>query len=104
MAILIIVIYTLSPTFDTMLNKNHIAIGFVAALIFPVLAWIIDAVVLKYLPDVKQAIPYLAAVAFNLFLIRYFFKNDQDQTGIGAIICTFIVMAIVFLFKMGHTA
>ena len=87
-----------------MLNKNHIAIGFVAALFFPAMAWVIDVVVLKYTPDVKQGIPYLAAVAFNLFLIRYFFKNDQDQTGIGAIICTFIVMALVFLFKMGNAA
>ena len=85
-----------------MLNKNHIAIGFIAALFFPAMAWVIDTVVLKYMPDVKQAVPYLAAVACNLFLIRYWFKNGQDQTGIGAIICTFIVMVIVFLFKMGH--
>ncbi len=83
-----------------MLNRNHIAIGFIAALFFPAIAWVIDAVVLKYIPDVKQSIPYLAAIAANLFLIRYLFKNEQDQTGIGAIICTFIVMALVFLFKM----
>lgn len=87
-----------------MLNRNHIALGFVAALFFPTIAWVIDAVVLKYISDFKQGIPYLAAVAFNLFLIRIFFKNGQDQTGIGAIICTFIVMAIVFLFKMGNAA
>ena len=87
-----------------MLNRNRIAIGFVAALFFPAMALVIDAVALKYLPDVKQSIPYLAAVAVNLFLIRYWFKNGLDQTGIGAIICTFIVMAIVFLFKMGHAA
>ena len=87
-----------------MLNKNHIAVGFVAALFFPAIAWVIDVVVLKYMPDVKQGIAYLAAVAFNLFLIRYFFKNGQDQTGIGAIICTFIVMALVFLFKMSTAA
>ncbi len=83
-----------------MSNKNHIAIGFVAALFFPAIAWVIDVVVLKYMPDVKQSIPYLAAVAFNLFLIRYLFKNGQDQTGIGAIICTFIIMALVFLIKV----
>lgn len=87
-----------------MLNRNHIAIGFVAALFFPAFAWVIDAVVLNYIPEVKQSIPYLAAIVFNLFLIRYFFKNGQDQTGTGAIICTFIVMAIVFLFKMGGAA
>ncbi len=87
-----------------MLNRNHIAIGFVAALIFPAIAWLIDVVVLQYLPSVKQGIPYLAAIAVNLFVIRLFFKNGQDQTGTGAIICTFIVMAIVFMFKMGHAA
>ncbi len=83
-----------------MLNRNHIAIGFIAALFFPAIAWVIDAVVLNYIPEVKQSIPYLAAIAANLFLIRYFFKNDQDQTGIGAIICTFIIMALVFLLKI----
>ncbi len=83
-----------------MLNRNHIAIGFIAALFFPAIAWVIDLVVLKYIPDVKQSVPYLAAIAANLFLIRYLYKNGQDQTGIGAIICTFIIMASVFLLKV----
>ncbi|RZA02951.1 MAG: hypothetical protein EOP47_05115 [Sphingobacteriaceae bacterium] len=83
-----------------MLNRNHIAIGFIAALFFPAIAWVIDLVVLKYIPNVKQSIPYLAAIAANLFLIRYLYKNGQDQAGIGAIICTFIIMALVFLLKV----
>ncbi len=83
-----------------MINKNHIAIGFVAALFFPAIAWVIDAIILNYIPQVKQSVPYLAAIAANLFLIRYLFKNGQDQTGIGAIICTFIIMALVFLLKI----
>ncbi len=83
-----------------MLNRNHLVLGFIAAMFFPAIAWVIDVVVLKYIPDVKQSVPYLAAIAANLFLIRYLFKNGQDQTGIGAIICTFIIMALVFLIKV----
>ncbi len=83
-----------------MLNRNHLVLGFIAAMFFPAIAWVIDLVVLKYIPDVKQSVPYLAAIAANLFLIRYLFKNGQDQTGIGAIICTFIIMALVFLIKV----
>ena len=88
-----------------MLNKNNIAIGFLTGLIFPAVAWVMAEIILKsYLATInsKPGIPYLAAIAINLFIIRYLFKKDNDQTGIGAIICTFIIMALIFLFKMGH--
>lgn len=82
------------------------AIGFAVGLIIPVLTWIMAGVVLKSYTDTleKPAVPYLIGVAANLFVIRYFFKKDLDQSGTGAILCTFIYMAAVFLFKIGHWA
>ncbi|MEO8884758.1 MAG: stationary phase survival protein SurE [Mucilaginibacter sp.] len=88
-----------------MLNKNNIAIGFLIGLIFPGIAWLISEVAFKtylFTLNSKPGMPYLVAIAVNLFIIRYIFKKGNDQTGIGLIICTFIVMALVFLFKMGH--
>jgi len=82
--------------------KNNIAIGFLLAIISPAIAWVAAEFTFKnYILILnKPAAPYLIAIAFNLFIIRYLFKKDNDQTGIGAIICTFIIMILVFLFKM----
>ena len=82
------------------------AIGFAVGLIVPAITWLMAEVVFKnYTATLnKPAAPYLIGIAVNLFIIRYFFKNDLDQSGIGAILCTFIFMALVFYFKVGHFA
>ena len=82
--------------------KNNIAVGFLLAIITPAIAWTLAEFAFKNSTLIlnKPAAPYLIAIAFNLFIIRYCFKSDNDQTGIGAIICTFIIMMLVFLFKM----
>ena len=82
------------------------AIGFAVGLIVPAITWLMAEVVFKnYTATLnKPAAPYLIGIAVNLFIIRYFFKNDLDQIGTGAILCTFIFMAAVFLFKVGHFA
>ena len=82
------------------------AIGFIAGLIFPAITWVMVELLFKSYASTfnKPGVPYLISIAVNLFIIRYFFKRGQDQSGIGAILCTFIVMALVFLFKMGHPA
>jgi hypothetical protein len=89
-----------------MLSKNNMIIGFVVGLIFPVFTWLMADVVLKsYTATLdKPVVPYLIGIAVNLYIIRYFFKKGFDLSGTGAILCTFIYMAIVFLFKMGHLA
>ena len=81
-------------------------IGFAVGLIVPSLIWLMADVVLKnYTATLtKPVTPYLIGIAVNLFIIRYFFKNDLDQSGTGAILCTFIFMAAVFYFKVGHFA
>ena len=81
-------------------------IGFVVGIIVPAITWLIADVIFKtYTASLnKPAVPYLIGIVANLFIIRYFFKNNLDQSGIGAILSTFIVMAGVFLFKVGHFA
>ncbi len=89
-----------------MLSKNNMVIGFVVGLIVPAITWLMADVIFKsYTASLnKPAAPHLIGIAVNLFIIRYVFKSDLDQSRTGAIISTFIVMAAVFLFKVGHFA
>jgi hypothetical protein len=84
-----------------MLKKNNLLTGVLAALIFPALAWVAEYLLKTnaYILN-KPAVPYFIAVGLNLFLSRYSFKRGWDQTGRGIILATFVVMILVFLFKM----
>ena len=87
-----------------MLKKNNIAIGLSAGLIVPGITWLIFGYILKSQVIIlnKPVIPYLVAIALNLFAIKYLFKTGRDQTGTGMILCTFVVMILVFLLQTGH--
>jgi hypothetical protein len=87
-----------------MLNKNNIAIGILAGLILPALTWLVFGYALKNNAALfnKPAIPYLVSIALNLFIIKYLYKKGLDNTGTGMILCTFVCMALVFLFKIGY--
>ena len=87
-----------------MLKKNNIAIGLFAGLIVPGITWLIFGYILKNQAVIlnKPAIPYLLAIALNLFAIKYLFKTGKDQTGMGMILCTFVVMILAFLLQTGH--
>lgn len=83
-----------------MLKRNSVPIGILAALIFPALA-LISAYLLKenlYLMN-KPALPYFAAIALNLILIRTGIKKGLDKTGKGIMLATFVFMVVVFIFK-----
>jgi len=84
-----------------MLKKNNIAFGILAGLILPALMWLVFGILFKHntLFFNKPAIPYMVAVALNLFAIKYFFKKDAGKTGAGMILSTFTCMLLVFLFQ-----
>jgi hypothetical protein len=86
-------------------GKNSMLTGFVVGLIPPGIALILFNVLYK---DVvllnKPAIPYLVALALNLFIIRVCYKKDADQTGRGVMLATFLCMlALIFIFKVRLT-
>jgi hypothetical protein len=87
-----------------MLQKNNIVNGAVLASIFPGITWLVLGVILnnKVVFFDKPAIPYLIAVAINLFLIRYLFKKRQDQTATGVILVTFMIMLFAFLVQINY--
>lgn len=87
-----------------MLKKNNIVLGLVAGIILPGITWLVFGYVLKNKVAVfnKPAIPYLVAIAINLFIIKYLFKKGDDQTGTGVILSTFVAMIITFLIQAGY--
>ena len=57
------------------------AIGFAVGLIVPAITWLMAEVIFKnYTATLnKPSAPYLIGIAVNLFIIRYFFKNDLPK-------------------------
>lgn len=85
-----------------MLKNNSIAAGIIGGLILPGISLFVFLYLLKgsFLIFNKPGVPYLVAIAFNLFIIRYCFKQGHDKTGAGIILVTFVFMAAVFLLKL----
>lgn len=84
-----------------MLNKNSFLTGILAALLFPVIAWGM-AYLLKTNVEIinRPALPYFAAIALNLVMMRFALKKELDLTARGIMLATFIIMLLVFIFKV----
>jgi uncharacterized membrane protein len=85
-----------------MLKSNSFLAGAVGGSILPGISLFVFLYLLKgnFLILNKPGIPYLVAIALNMFITRYCFSKQQDKTGMGFILVTFIFMAAVFLFKL----
>jgi hypothetical protein len=84
-----------------MLKKDSMPAGVLAALIFPVIAFVI-ASLLKNNVDIinRPGLPYFIAIALNLILIRISFKKGLDHTAKGIMLATFACMLLIFIFKI----
>jgi uncharacterized protein YacL len=84
-----------------MLKKNSMLAGVLAALIFPVIAFVISFL-LKNNVDIinRPGLPYFIAIALNLVLIRISFKKGLDHTAKGIMLATFVSMLLIFIFKI----
>ena len=84
-----------------MLNKNSVAAGIAAGLPFPALACL-TGYFLRYNTYLlnKPALPYFVAIAFNLAVIRYYFKHDAELTCRGIMLITFAFMLMIFILKI----
>lgn len=84
-----------------MFVKNNLFVGLLLGMAIPLITWFIFGYQFPQLQyRYKPGVPYLIAVALNLFIIRYCFRKDADQTGKGVMLTTFICMLLVFLFKV----
>jgi hypothetical protein len=83
------------------LKKDSIITGILLGLIFPAMGWVV-AYLLKdntYIIN-KPAVPYLVALALNLISMRLFAKKEMVHTVRGIMITTFVVMLLLFIFKL----
>ena len=84
-----------------MSKKVQFVTGLLSGSVFPGIMWLFfnvwfkNAVLLN-----KPAIPYLASVAINLFILRYFIRNEKETAGYGVIVPTLVVMVAIFKLKM----
>ncbi|QEC77723.1 hypothetical protein [Mucilaginibacter ginsenosidivorax] len=85
-----------------MLKNNSIVVGLLGGAVLPGISLFIFLYLLKgsFLILNKPGIPYLIAIALNLFIIRYCFKAGKDNIGAGMILTTFVFAAAVFLLKL----
>jgi hypothetical protein len=85
-----------------MLKNNNILMGFLYGSILPAISLFVFLYLLKgnFLIFNKPGIPYLMAIALNLFMIRYCFKQGKENIGTGMILITFVFTAAVFLLKL----
>jgi hypothetical protein len=83
-----------------MLKRNNFLFGISIGLILPGLVFIFAELLKKDLRVFgKENVFYLLAVAVNLFMIRYYFKSDRDDTARGVVLTTFISAFALFYFK-----
>ncbi len=81
--------------------KNNYAFGALLGLILPLLAYFLAEVIFKdQLMPAKPGVPYLIAIAANLFLVRFSFKSEADKTATGILLITFLVLILTFIFKI----
>ncbi len=81
-------------------KKDNLFIGILAGLILPAFAFGIAYLLRDNITIVnKPALPYLAAIALNLILMRYCIRKELDQTSRGIMFTTFVCMLLIFILK-----
>lgn len=81
------------------MRKTHqIFFGFIGGAVVPLLCGIADW--LKLFPSLnKPAVPYILAMLFNLFLIRYCFKKGWSDAASGIALSSVIFAILIYVLK-----
>ena len=84
-----------------MAKKVQFVTGLLSGVIFPAITWFVFDVLFKnWVVFNKPAIPYLISVCINLFILRYFIKNNKEAVGYGMLVSTFVIMMAIFKLKL----
>jgi hypothetical protein len=87
-------------TFEA-LKKDSITTGILLALIFPAAAFVAGYLLRNNIYIInKPALPFLAAFALNLISMRLLAKKGMVKMVRGIIIATFVIMVLLFVFKL----
>jgi len=84
-----------------MLKKDSTTVGLIAGLVFPALAFVISWFFRDSVFIINQpAVPYFAAFALNLVMMRWLNRKGKMNTMKGIIITTLLILIVLFLFKL----
>ncbi len=86
-----------------MLKRDNVWLGLILGLVLPGIAFFFVEILKKNIRLFqKDDLLYIGCAAVNLFLVRYFFRNDKENTGKGVVASTFVCAFIFFYYKMHH--
>jgi len=86
---------------NKMLKRNNFIIGLLAGLVLPALAWFFFGCLFPaWVFMDKPLIPYFVAIGLNLLFIRLCYTKDAGNTATGVMIATFIIMLVLFAYKI----
>jgi hypothetical protein len=84
-----------------MLKKDNVWLGAVLGLVCPGIAFFFVEILKKNITFLKKDdLLYIGCVALNLLLVRYYFRQDCENTARGIIGSTFICAFIFMYHKM----
>ncbi|MXV52668.1 stationary phase survival protein SurE [Pedobacter sp. HMF7647] len=83
------------------MKKNNVWLGTFLGLLLPATAAFFVGYLKKNIVILGKAdLLYIGCVAINLFLVRYYFKKNCENTARGIVGSTFICAMIFFWYKM----
>ncbi|WP_421942537.1 stationary phase survival protein SurE [Pedobacter sp.] len=81
--------------------KNSVWIGLGIGLFSPaVLCAIVWFIINKVTYLSKADLLYIGGIAFNAYLMQYFFKYNKENTGRGILAATFVCAFVFFAYKV----
>lgn len=84
-----------------MFKKDNIWFGVLLGLVLPGIAAFFVEILKKNIQILQRNdLLYIACVAINLLLVRYYFSINKEKTSRGIIVSTFICAFVFFYYKM----
>lgn len=84
-----------------MLKRDNVWLGAFLGLVMPGIAFFFVEILKRNVRIFqREDLLYIGCVAINLFLVKYYFKIDKENTGRGIVGSTFICALIFMFYKM----
>lgn len=84
-----------------MLKKDNVWLGAALGLVLPAIAFVVVEILKRNVRMFqKDDLLYIGCVAINLFLVKYYFKIDKENTARGIVGATFICAFVFMFYKM----
>ena len=84
-----------------MLKRDNVWLGAILGLVLPGLAFVVVEIMKRNIRFLQRDdLLYIGCVAINLFLVKYYFKIDKENTARGIVASSFICAFVFMFYKM----